>query len=101
MSLDEMWLEKKRRRFDHLPRLKMTREEFMALPEYSCSYPTGVTAGKRWRREDGAYSPEARALGIPTIWIIGEYKAIPGDPANCKIAWFKPVILVKMGREVA
>lgn len=28
----------------------LTQEEFDALPEYSCTIPTGVVIGKQWKR---------------------------------------------------
>jgi len=36
------------------PRMVLTAAEFKALPEYSCSIPTGVVFGKMWKRHDGA-----------------------------------------------
>lgn len=49
----------------------LSREEFLELPEYSCTLPTG-TIGKRWKRvEPYQASRELGALGA--TWYLGEY----------------------------
>jgi hypothetical protein len=96
------------------PTYRLTASEFMALPEYSGSLPTGTTKGKRWKAQ---YSSGR--------WYIGEYggerfvsaygdeKHSKGvgdfDPRNPKgplinhqcrvrcvvdITWYKPIIIV-------
>ena len=44
----------------------MTMCEFDMLPEYSCSIPTGTTAGKRWKRGWPYMQPRHS-------WQMGEY----------------------------
>jgi len=60
----------------HLPRL------VSHYGEYSCSLPTGTTAGKRWMRN-------ARAYGRPRVgpeWYLGEY--VEGANPDCiDIRW--------------
>lgn len=61
--------------------LRLTPDEFLALPEYSRSLPTGTTIGKRWRRHE------------PTrIWV-GEYFDV-GLEDQVGIRWYRPVIRV-------
>lgn len=62
--------------------MKMTRAELAKLKdevgEYSCSIPSLTTIGKRWVRNDAAYTiapPE------PERWALGEYIEHP-DPAK-------------------
>lgn len=54
----------------------ISKDALRALPEYSCSLPTGTTIGKRWRRNTGF----GRQRGIGN-WVIGEYVpcSIPGQ----------------------
>ncbi len=47
----------------------MTRSEFEALPEYSCTLPTGTTIGKRWKRR----IPYMDRIDPPNDWYMGEY----------------------------
>lgn len=49
--------------------ITLSLEQFLALPEYSCSIPTGQTPGKRWRRRE----PYEKRKGEPTYWYLGEY----------------------------
>ncbi len=58
---------------DALPALRLTPREFAALPEYSCSLPTGTTIGKRWKRLDGSHDHRFIAAGGKPRWMIGEY----------------------------
>lgn len=44
----------------------VTPEEFEALPEYSCSIPTGKTVGKRWKCKVDYYDASAG-------WLLREY----------------------------
>jgi hypothetical protein len=50
--------------------VSITREELEALPEYSCSIPTGTTIGKRWRRDVAFNDPNPKAS---RDWMIAEY----------------------------
>lgn len=47
----------------------MSTAEFERLPEYSCTIPTGVTIGKRWRRRE-PYMLDAPVIGR---WYLCEY----------------------------
>ena len=90
--------------------VRLTRREFEALPEYSTTFPTGTTLGKRWRRNvnalrrpccshlhifDGTREPDFRG----PEWWMGEYAPDPkaklkdGQPETILIVWSK-VILV-------
>lgn len=55
-------------------------QDLMALPEYSCSVPTGTTIGKRWRRATKYHGPTV------TEWMIGKYIENP-DPKLIGIEW--------------
>jgi hypothetical protein len=72
------------------PRLRLSEQELFALPEYSCSLPTGTTIGKRWRRHE-PYRPDDP---VPRrIWV-GEYFDI-GEPDKVGICWYRPLIRVQ------
>lgn len=59
--------------------------EFRALPEYSCSVPSGVVVGKRWRRhEPYRRAPTCDGRGDCGHWLLGEYVA---DDGMIAIAW--------------
>jgi hypothetical protein len=63
----------------------MTRDAFEALPEYSCTIPTGTTIGKRWRRGEPY-------VGTRLHWYLGEY--VPCDlPGQTGITW-REILLV-------
>jgi hypothetical protein len=81
-----------------LPPLRITYAEALAVPEYSASNPTGVTPGKRWRRENGAFDHEFKAAGGRPRWMICTYEEIPGDAKYVKNGRYRAVIRVKMGR---
>ena len=61
----------------------LTKEELDALPEYSCSIPTGTIIGKRWKRRtykksnipvnDFGYDEKGYFRLEPDSWIMGEY----------------------------
>lgn len=55
------------------------QEAFSALPDYSCSIPTGKTIGKRWKRRRD-YTDESKG------WLLGEYAEDP-DPEFVRIKW--------------
>ena len=100
-----------------LPILRLTSREFAALPEYSCSLPTGTTIGKRWKRLDGSHDQRFLASGGKPRWMVGEYtryvvtsdRAVVGDfgperkgplvNLRCMIepqvesSWYRPVIV--------
>jgi len=77
----------------------MTRAEFDAAlskdGEYSCSLPSGTTIGKKWFRNNDAYSPIRqieKKLGDPAFpdWWQGEYYELdPPVPNRVGIKWRK------------
>lgn len=64
--------------------LVISRADLAALPEYSCTLPTGTTIGTRWRRDLNAYRADRR--GAPPEWVIGEYFD-DGTPGMVAIRW--------------
>lgn len=59
----------------------LTKYEFDILPNYSCSLPTGIVLGKRWKRAVHYHRQK------PTDeWLMGEY-AEHKDPTKAKIIW--------------
>lgn len=38
----------------------MSQKTFDALPEYSCTFPTGVYPGKMWKRFDGLFDKKCK-----------------------------------------
>lgn len=83
-----------------LPPLHITYAKAVALPDYSASYPTGVTIGKTWRREDGGFDHAFKAAGGVPRWRIMRYEEVDGDEKMAKIASYRAHIRVKMGRNV-
>lgn len=92
--------------------------QIMALPEYSCTVPTGVRIGKKWRRHDGSFDRDFMARGGKPVWLIGSYEEAPSewrtthqiDPETnqykrkltemCKTCWYRPVVRVKARQEI-
>lgn len=71
----------------------LTEKELMALPNYSCTLPTGTVVGKKWRRD---MNEPKRFHGhdktLPELWWTGEF--IPDDrPGMIGIRWRRVVIL--------
>jgi len=81
--------------------VELTADQFFALPEYSCSIPTGKTVGKRWRRCE-TFGSRPRAVEVhndkdvrdPDRWLMGEYADDPdaeldeeGEPKTVLIRW--------------
>lgn len=62
-----------------LPRLRISRRQFDALPEYSHSFPTGVYFGKLWTAQ--------LASGH---WIVRGYVEHPTDPGMAVTLVWKP-----------
>jgi hypothetical protein len=52
------------------PSIELTQRELDALPEYSCSNPTGAVVGKRWKCNVNAYGG---APGAFDAWLLREY----------------------------
>lgn len=57
----------------------LTQEEFDNLPEYSCSYPTGTTIGKKWKAR-WPYS------NVPEEWYLREYTGYTEDGEHVSIS---------------
>lgn len=80
------------------PFVRRTKAELAALPEYSCSLPTGTTIGKRWKRNKIAYAgpppgcrlPEGAFVGPE--WWMGEYHP-SSEPDTIDIHW-SPILVV-------
>jgi len=51
------------------PVVELTKAELDALPEYSCTEPTGVVMGKRWKHNVHF----GKRNGQPPAWLMGEY----------------------------
>lgn len=62
---------------------KMSQREFDALPEYSCTLPTGTTVGKKWKRREPYGADPATAT-----WYLGTYTDI-GDERKVGIEWWR------------
>lgn len=86
------------------PTIRMFKEDFDALLEYSCSLPTGTEIGKRWKRDQNAYLPLRKLFfgwykpKYRANWFVGEY-AESKQEGKVDIIWRKPIIYVKRDRE--
>lgn len=78
-----------------LPRLYLSLRDFLALPEYSCTLPTGTTTGERWRAQHGAYNRLRPGEKRNLRWTIGEYGQPSADGETIAIYWYNPVIVVR------
>ena len=58
----------------------MTQEEFNNLLDYSCSLPTGVIIGKKWKRRKH-YGDESKG------WLLGEYLKHDTEENKISIRW--------------
>jgi len=68
---------------EDLPIETMSKRAFDDLPDYSCTIPTGVRAGKKWkRREPYMDNPENKYT-----WYLGEYCKHPTDDTKCLLRW--------------
>jgi hypothetical protein len=63
----------------------LTERGLAALPDYSCSLPTGVTIGKVWKRRIDYYD-ESKG------WYLGTYEDI-NDPERVGIRW-RPICVL-------
>ena len=63
------------------PPVLLSREDFDALPEYSCTLPTGVTIGKRWKRREPYGAEPANAA-----WFLGTYIDV-GEKDAAGVEW--------------
>ncbi|KXV20610.1 hypothetical protein [Gluconobacter japonicus] len=76
------------------PPLYGTYGYFNGLPDYSCSFPTGTTPGKRWRRQINI-GPWGQITIPPIGWVICEYYEDPELPeGRMGIRYYRPVIRV-------
>ncbi len=67
-----------------LPVVELTLAEFQDLGEYSCTFPTGVRIGKRWKRNENFQNPHNHAKA----WLLGEYVPSPTHPdTHCATKW--------------
>lgn len=81
---------------DARPPLPITLREAMELAEYSATYPTGATLGKRWRRHDGSHDREFTRRGGRPTWLICEYYEGPRTgKGSVSIRTYRPVIRIK------
>lgn len=93
----------------------LTKKEFEALGEYSCTLPSGTTIGRRWKKNNNAYAwvgwapcagggvvlrhywcammqpPEGARKIDWADWDIGEFYDI-GNERKIGIRWTKPCI---------
>lgn len=70
----------------------LTMEQFKALSDYSCTVPTGVVPGKRWkRRKVYQYKgPEP----LPREWLLGYYD--PSDEVGRCITGFRQILCIEL-----
>lgn len=86
--------------------MAMTPSEFKrALDrwgEYSLSFPTGTTPGKRWLRNQTVRQPHVYGPRLPPDWWVGEYYSFEeGDPRRYDprgqqqigIRWYRVLIV--------
>jgi hypothetical protein len=75
---------------EHNVPIRMTQAEFDSLREYSCSVPTGVVIGKRWKCDQHSY-------GRPKVghrWWMGEYIAGPDLERDTYTTIWRPIEVV-------
>lgn len=65
----------------------LTPAEVRALPEYSCTLPTGTTVGKKWKRHE-PYRRHCQDDPGCGHWFLGEYVDI-GKSDEVGIIWRK------------
>lgn len=71
-----------------LPTALIYAADWKRLPEYSCSMPTGVFYGKRWKRNTTAYDPRTTEPN----WVIGGYEPHE-DETKAAIVWFDVMVV--------
>jgi len=78
--------------------VELTQKELDEMSEYSCSEPTGIVYGKRWKKNVHAYNPAAR--GREPAWLMGEYSA-GTDPTKYRTQYRRvQVVEVKSEKRV-
>ena len=70
----------------------MDRVYFEEMAEYSCSMPTGVFLGKRWKRDDTAYNHLRGKPPEPPHWVMGEY--VKSDDLKMAATKWREVIVL-------
>ena len=75
-------------KLETLPVEKISRRQFDALLEYSCSSPTGVIPGKVWKRDlrFGLHTSRSKP-----VWVLCEYVA--AGPDHCRTEFLRPEIV--------
>jgi hypothetical protein len=74
----------------------LSEAEFKALPNYSCSLPTGTIIGKRWRRREPY---ENGPPGTVHTWFMGEY--VESDREGyVSVRWYRIQILTAREEQV-
>ena len=63
----------------HGPPVRLTPAELMALPEYSCSEPTGAQPGRRWRADANFFRRRRVAMLDPFGNLRGGVAAIGAE----------------------
>lgn len=76
-------------RFAQLPEVTLSRKDFNSMSEYSCTVPTGVTFGKRWKCNVHARQP----YNIAPAWLLGEYQPSDTHPeTHYKTVWSRIIV---------
>lgn len=70
---------------------RISLEDWQRLPEYSQTYPTLTTPGRRWRRHHQWRDPQT--FEVRERWWIGTYVDMGQD--KVLVTWIKPIIRVK------
>lgn len=69
------------------PTALIYRDDFQRLQEYSCTVPTGVYVGKRWKCNLNVYAP------AEPNWIMGAYETAAHDPSMCALRWYDVMLV--------
>lgn len=75
--------------------ISLTQKQFDELPEYSCSIPTGTTIGKRWKKNDFAFTRFTDGITRQRWWLCEYYELTPPDPKNVGISYKRIVAVFK------
>ncbi len=76
-----------------LPTLHIPESEWKFIKEYSTTLPTGISAGKRWKRKHGAFDQEFKAMGWKPKWVIGQFDPAWDGGKHVNILWYRPIII--------
>ena len=72
----------------NLERMRIKQQDFLALPEYSASVPTGGRIGQRWRRDHQWLDDQGK---VQSRWYIGEWVQ-DKEPGYSIVRWYIPLI---------